>query len=240
MALPKLNIDAPSYSLTVPSTKKTINYRPFLVKEQRNLLIALESKDPKMVLNAVLTCIESCSPNINASKLSTFDVDYMFTQVRSKSVGETTQLLHACSECNEENEVKINLQDVNIVTNGNWDNEKNIKLTNEITVELKYPTYADILKNKALDGENISGAEVIFESIISCLNSVKTETENIMIKDETKEEIERFMNSLTNEQLEKITNLVENMPTLSHAEKYECKKCKHENIIELKGLNDFF
>ena len=222
MGLPQLNNDVPKYEMTVPSTKQVVKFRPFLVKEQKVLLIAFESKDSKQILSGMLDCLETCVPGINVHTLATFDVDYMFTQVRSKSVGETTQLLHACSECNEENEVK------------------DIKLTNEITVELKYPTYADILKNKALDGENVSGAEVVFESIISCLNSVKTETENVMVKDEPKEEIERFMNSLTNNQLEKITNLVENMPTLSHAEKYECKKCKHENIIELKGLNDFF
>tara|TARA_B110000483_G_C18011694_1_gene471354 strand:- start:141 stop:863 length:723 start_codon:yes stop_codon:yes gene_type:complete len=240
MGLPQLNNDVPKYEMTVPSTKQVVKFRPFLVKEQKVLLIAFESKDSKQILSGMLDCLETCVPGINVHTLATFDVDYMFTQVRSKSVGETTQLLHACSECNEENEVKVNLQDVNIVTNENWENERNIKLTNDVTIELKYPTYADILKNEALDKENISGAEVVFESIISCLNSVKTETENIMIKDETKEEIERFMNSLTNDQLEKITNLVETMPTLSHAEKYECKKCKHENIIELKGLNDFF
>jgi ribosome-associated protein YbcJ (S4-like RNA binding protein) len=240
MGLPQLNNDVPKYEMTVPSTKQVVKFRPFLVKEQKVLLVAFESKDSKQILSAMLDCLKTCVPGIDTNSLATFDVDYMFTQVRSKSVGETTQLLHACSECNEENEVKVNLQDVNIVTNENWENERNIKLTNDVTIELKYPTYADILKNEALDKENISGAEVVFESIISCLNSVKTETENIMIKDETKEEIERFMNSLTNDQLEKITNLVETMPTLSHAEKYECKKCKHENIIELKGLNDFF
>lgn len=240
MGLPQLNNDVPKYEMTVPSTKEVIKYRPFLVREQKVLLVAFESKDSKQILSAMLDCLKTCISGIDTNNLATFDVDYMFTQVRSKSVGETTQLLHACSECNEENEVKVNLQDINIVTNENWENERNIKITNEVAVELKYPTYADILKNEAFDKENISGADILFESIISCLNSVKTENENIMIKDEPKEEIERFMNSLTNDQLEKITNLVKAMPTLSHSEKYECKKCKHENIIELNGLNDFF
>jgi hypothetical protein len=164
----------------------------------------------------------------------------MFTQVRSKSVGETTQLLHPCEECNEENEVKIDLQTIDIKTHENWEIERNVSITDDIVVELKYPTYQDILKNEALDNKDIAGAEMVFEGIISCLNSVKTETENIMIRDEPKEEIERFMNSLTNDQLEKITSFIETMPTLTHTEKYECKKCKHENTIQLNGLNDFF
>jgi hypothetical protein len=240
MGLPQLNNDVPKYEMTVPSTKEVVKFRPFLVKEQKVLLVAFESKDSKQILSAMLDCLKTCVPGISIDTLATFDIDYMFTQVRSKSVGESTQLLHACSECNEENEVKVNLDNINIPTHENWEDVRNIKLTDDITVELKYPTYSDILKNEALDNKDIAGAEMVFEGIISCLNSVKTETENIMIKDEPKEEIERFMNSLTNDQLEKITNLVENMPTLSHAEKYECKKCKHENIIELKGLNDFF
>ena len=115
-----------------------------------------------------------------------------------------------------------------------------IEITDKISVELKYPTYQDIIKNDSLTKEDGSVAEVLFESIISCLHSVKTEDENILIKDEPKEEIERFMNSLTNQQLEKITGFVETMPTLTHDLKYNCKKCNHENTIELKGLNDFF
>ena len=240
MGLPQLQNDVPRYEMIVPSTKQAVKFRPFLVKEQKVLLVAFESKDPKQILNSMLDCLGTCVQGINVNNLATFDVDYMFTQVRSKSVGETTQLLHACTECNEENEVKMNLQDVTITTNDNWESEKNVEITDKISVELKYPTYQDIIKNESLTKEDGSVAEVLFESIISCLHSVKTEDENILIKDEPKEEIERFMNSLTNQQLEKITGFVEGMPTLSHDLKYNCKKCNHENTIELKGLNDFF
>jgi hypothetical protein len=240
MGLPQLQNDVPKYEMTVPSTKEVVKYRPFLVKEQKVLLVAFESKDSKQILNSMLSCLETCVQGINVNNLATFDVDYMFTQVRSKSVGETTQLLHPCEECNEENEVKIDLQTIDIKTHENWEIERNVSITDDIVVELKYPTYQDILKNEALDNKDIAGAEMVFEGIISCLNSVKTETENIMIRDEPKEEIERFMNSLTNDQLEKITSFIETMPTLTHTEKYECKKCKHENTIQLNGLNDFF
>lgn len=240
MGLPQLQNDVPKYEMTVPSTKEVVKYRPFLVKEQKVLLVAFESKDSKQILNSMLSCLETCVQGINVNNLATFDVDYMFTQVRSKSVGETTQLLHPCEECNEENEVKIDLQTIDIKTNDNWETEKNVSITDDIVVELKYPTYQDIISNNILGKTDGSVAEVLFESIMSCLYSVKTENENIMVKDEPKEEIERFINSLTNEQLEKITSFVEKMPTLTHTEKYECKKCKHENTIQLNGLNDFF
>ena len=114
MALPKLNNDQPVYEMVIPSTKETVKYRPFLVKEQKSMLVAFESQDMKQILNAMLLSIESCIPGIDINKLATFDVDYMFTQLRSKSVGETSTILYACAKCNEQNEVKINLQDVSI------------------------------------------------------------------------------------------------------------------------------
>jgi ribosomal protein L37AE/L43A len=240
MGLPQLQNDVPKYELTVPSTKQVVKFRPFLVKEQKVLLVAFESKDPKQILSAMLNCLEACVQDTNVNSLATFDVDYMFTQIRSKSVGETTQVLHACKECNEENEVKLNLQDVNIETIENWEKEKIIPITEEIMVELKYPTYLDILRNNTLDNMDRPLTEVLFDSIVLCLHSVQTENENILVKDEPKEEIEKFMNSLTNQQLEKITEFVEKMPTLTHSEEYECKKCKHKNVLELSGLNDFF
>tara|TARA_B100000242_G_scaffold276280_1_gene232025 strand:+ start:707 stop:1429 length:723 start_codon:yes stop_codon:yes gene_type:complete len=240
MGLPQLRNDVPKYEMIVPSTKQAVKFRPFLVKEQKVLLVAFESKDPKQILGSMLDCLESCVQGINVHELASFDVDYMFTQVRSKSVGETTQLLHPCEECNEENEVKFNLQDVNVALDADWDEKKVVSITDDISVQLKYPTYKDIISNDMLDKKDGPVADLLFESIISCLHSVQTENENILIKDEPKEEIEKFMNSLTNQQLEKITGFVESMPRLSHKVEYECKKCKHKNTIELSGLQDFF
>ena len=240
MGLPQLRNDVPKYEMIVPSTKQAVKFRPFLVKEQKTLLVAFESKDPKQILGSMLDCLESCVQGINVHDLASFDVDYMFTQVRAKSVGETTQLLHACAECNEENEVKFNLQEINMNIDDDWDKKKVIQITDDISVELKYPTYKEVLSNDMLAKKDGPVADLLFESIISCLHSVQTENENILVKDEPKEEIERFMNSLTNQQLEKITGFVESMPTLSHNIDYECAKCKNKNTIELSGLQDFF
>ena len=238
MALPKLNNDQPVYEMVIPSTKKTVKYRPFLVKEQKSMLVAFESQDMKQILNAMLLSIESCIPGINVKKLATFDVDYMFTQLRSKSVGETSTVLYACAKCNEQNEVKINLQDVSI-------EDKEIKkplieINDDISVQMKYPTYDDMMASDVFSGENISVTNALMESVKTCMHSVQTKEENIILAHESNEEVETFINSLTNQQLEKITNFVENLPTLAHNVDFECIKCKHLNKIELKGLQDFF
>lgn len=237
MALPKLSNDRPIYEMVVPSTKETVKFRPFLVKEQKSLLVAFESKDQKQILNSMLACIESCVPGVDVMKLATFDVDYMFTQVRSKSVGETSKVLSACTSCNEENEVTINLNDIEVKSDGL--KTEMIEITNDISIEMKYPTYEDTLSFTQSDVE-ASASEMLFNSIASCLNAVQSKEENILLKHEPKEEIETFINSLTTAQLEKVTQFINKIPTLIHEQKYTCKKCGHENTLAMKGLQDFF
>tara|TARA_A100001388_G_scaffold90067_1_gene65183 strand:+ start:713 stop:1429 length:717 start_codon:yes stop_codon:yes gene_type:complete len=238
MALPQLKNDVPKYEMTVPSTGEVVKYRPFLVKEQKVLLVAFESKDSKQILNSMLDSISSCVPNIKLDSLATFDVDYMFTQVRSKSVGETSTILHACQNCNEENEVKVRLDQIKVNIPENWKKTTEIEISKDISVELKFPTYKDISYLNIDD--NASDAELLMDTVAACMKAVKTEDEYILVKDEPKEEVEKFINSLTNQQLEKITNFASNAPKLSHTQNYECKKCKTENKIELSGLQDFF
>ena len=114
MALPKLNNDTPTYELIIPSTKKSVRFRPFLVKEQKNLLIAMESKDAKQILNSMLSCLDSCVEGINTNDLATFDVDYMFTQIRSKSVGEISEIMTNCANCNHQNKVSVDLSKIDM------------------------------------------------------------------------------------------------------------------------------
>ena len=238
MALPQLKNDVPKYEMTIPSTGETVRYRPFLVKEQKVLLVAFESKDSKQILNSMLDCLSTCIPNTKIADLATFDVDYMFTQVRSKSVGETSTLMHACKECNEENEVKIRLDSIKVDIGEEWKETVEVEISKDITVELKYPSYKDISYINV--EENSSDTEMLMDTITACMKAVKTEDEYLLIKDEPKEEVEKFINSLTNQQLEKITEFATNAPKLSHTQTYECKKCKTENKIELSGLQDFF
>ena len=238
MALPVLSNDKPMYEVVVPSSQETFKFRPFLVKEQKSRLIAYESQDMKPILNAMINCIETCVPGINIKELATFDVDYVFTQVRAKSVGETSTIRSACVECNEENEVVINLEEVKMKSSEI--KTKIIPITDTVSIEMKYPTYDDMLRNPNYNNPAVSQAELLFESIISCMHAVQTGDDKIIISQESREEIEKFVNSLTNEQLTKITDFVESMPAMQHEEKFTCKKCQHENTVQLKGLQDFF
>ena len=238
MALPVLSNDKPMYEVIVPSSQETYRFRPFLVKEQKSLLIAFESQDNKQILTTMLNCIESCIPGLNVKKLATFDMDYLFTQIRAKSVGETSTVLSACVKCKEENEVVINLQ--NIKMEKTDIKTKVIPITDTIKVEMKYPTYDDVMKNTAFMKDDANTTDVLFSNIVNCMHAVQTEEDNILISQEPMEEIDKFINSLTNQQLEKITQFVQSVPTLYHEQKYICKKCEHENTLELKGLQDFF
>jgi hypothetical protein len=238
MALPKLNNDNPVYEMIVPSTKKTVKFRPFLVKEQKNLLIALEAQDGKQMLNAMLSCLESCVSDVNVKELATFDIDYMFTMVRSKSVGETSMITSSCNECEHENKISIDLSKIEMDTNNII--SSTIPINDQISVKMKYPTYEDMMNNEKIFDDDSRVVDVLFETIITCIHSVQTEEENIMVKDEPREEVERFISSLTNEQLNKITAFVDSMPTLSHMIEYNCENCNTHNQVELKGLQDFF
>ena len=236
MALPRLN-ENPQYELVIPSTGESVKYRPFLVKEQKVLILALESQDQKQVLNAILNCIDACVENINIKKLATFDVEYIFTQIRTKSVGESTKIVSKCSKCEENNTVTIDLEKVKL------ENEidvkrKFIKLTDEIAVELKYPTYADFLKNTS---SNESAIDMVFTLMGTCIEAVViNDEERVSIKDEPVEEVEKFINSLNTEQFEKLRNFVDDIPKITLDIDYNCETCGESNNKKLEGLNDFF
>ena len=238
MALPVLSNDKPMYEVQIPSTQETYKFRPFLVKEQKSLLIAFESKDNKQILTTMLNCIESCVPGIDLNKLATFDMDYVFTQIRAKSVGEKSTIITKCIKCEEENKVEINLEDIKMEKAEI--KSKVIPITDQINIQMKYPTYMDVLANPNISNDNSSEVEVLFDSIRSCLYAVQSGNDNIVISQEPIEEVDKFINSLTNQQLEKITQFVSNMPTLAHKQKFKCEKCGHENTLALKGLQDFF
>jgi uncharacterized protein (DUF1778 family) len=235
MALPKLN-SAPVYEMTVPSTGQNITYRPFLVKEQKNLLIAFESQNRRDLVRAVQRTIESCvEDNIN-NNLTTFDVDYMFTKIRSKSVGETADVLIPCSECESQNEVKINLDEVSV------DSEMPdmlVNITDDVSVQMKFPTYDDFLSNKMLL-ESTTVTEALLQLIITCMESVLTDEERYSLQDESYEEVVNFLESMTAEQFERVSQFANNIPNVTKSISFSCTSCGHENEKTLKGLDDFF
>ena len=201
--------------------------------------MAQESKNETQIADTVGKLVNACTfGKVDSESVPMFDIEHIFLQLRAKSVGETTTILSACVKCNEQNEVKINLEDVKM--EASKIQTKMIPITDTINVEMKYPTYNDMLRNPNYMKNDGSQTELLFESMVACMHSVQTGDDNIIISQEPRQEIERFVNSLNNEQLTKITEFVESMPTMKHEEKFTCKKCKHENTVELKGLQDFF
>lgn len=235
MALPKLN-SAPVYEMTIPSSGKGVTYRPFLVKEQKNLLIAFEAQNRRDIVRAIVRTIESCVENELDESLTTFDIDYMFTKIRSKSVGETSKITIPCEHCETRNEVSVELDSVEV--KGDVVDDI-IQLTDDITIKMKYPTYEEFLSNQNLS-ESPTMTETLIQLIITCMDSVMTEDEKFLVKDETNEDIQAFLESMTTDQFEKISDFANNIPTLSQEVVFTCSSCETENKKTLRGLDDFF
>tara|TARA_A100001201_G_C4087019_1_gene200842 strand:+ start:1251 stop:1952 length:702 start_codon:yes stop_codon:yes gene_type:complete len=231
MALPRLN-DVPKYTLKIPSTKKEITYRPFLVKEQKVLLMALESQNDKQILQAVLDTIEACVlDKINATNLALFDLEYVFLKIRSVSVGEGAEVTIKCQKC--ENPVKTKI-DLNSITFDKMP-ENRIKINDKYTIQMMYPTF-----NTTISGvSNSTLAEQVYISAIGCLDKLLTNDEVIDFKDETEEEKKAFLESLTALQFESIIEFVNNLPRLRKEVEYKCEECNTINKTTLEGLQDF-
>ena len=235
MALPRLN-DSPTYALTIPSTGQSVTFRPFLVKEQKNLLIALETQDRKGLLRAIVKTIHSCVEQPLENELSTFDVDYVFTNIRVKSVGESTKIVLPCSACSESNEVDVDLSDVKV----EGDIKPTlIKVTKDVSVKMRFPTYQELVDNpNMLEGTSVT--ESLIELLIVCMDSIQTEEERFSVKDESREEIINFIESMSPDQFTKLADFVNNIPSVQKNIDYKCTSCGETSNRVLKGMDDFF
>lgn len=234
MALPKLNA-TPAYEMTVPSTKQKVTFRPFLVKEQKILLMALETQDRNEIVRAVTRTVRACVEQ-DLGKLTSFDVDYMFTIIRSKSVGETAEVLLKCSHCDHNNEVTIQLD--HAFVDGDVNNAT-IELTSDIHLSMQYPSYEQLLQSEALT-KGASITESLMELIIVCLDSVHTQDERISFKDESREEIIKFIESMSAQQFDKLSEFVSKAPALAYNTTFVCSSCGGSNDASLRGMDDFF
>ena len=235
MALPQINL-FPKYTSTIPSTGDEFTYRPFLVKEQKVLLIALESRDEKAILQSVVDTIESCTyEDIKVNTLATFDVEYMFTKIRSKSVGETTDINIKCNACEEFNELTVPLEQIKMdVPKDNC----TIKLTPDFTLKMRYPSYKHLIAISEIDSNTLT--EGMYEMIVVCLSNLQTEDENILFIDETRESIDDFLNNLNTEQFDLLVKFVTDLPKMSYDINFDCIKCTKSNTHTLQGMQDFF
>jgi len=236
MALPKLN-NYPKFNTVLPSLQQKIHFRPYNVGEEKVLLMAFESDDSLMAAQAILDIVKQCiEEDIDINNLSTFDVEYMFLQIRSKSVGETSTILLRC-ECEHPNSVDIDVSTIKIESK-EFPNPK-IKLNDDIELVMGFPKYKDaIQKEKILEGESYT--EILYNLSLMCLQTLHTEDDTFLFKDEPEEEIKQFMDSLSTDHYQKILEYVNNLPSLKHDAEFTCEKCKKENKYTLQGLQDFF
>ena len=238
MALPRVN-ETLNFSMKIPSTGERVKYRPYLVKEEKVLLQAFESGDLQTCLEAMVDTLESCidqKKKVEVSTLATFDIEYMFTQVRSKSVGETSSILVKCQECEEQNPYEVDLESLEVEMN---DKDAIVQITEDIAVEMKYPTYESLLSG---DVEKLKeeDTDTALQMIAGSIKTVYTEDEVIDCASQPLEEMVEFVSSMTATQLQSLSKFLEDMPAVKHEAKFTCASCGAENSVELKGLADFF
>ena len=241
MSLPKLNV--PVYEAILPSTETVIKYRPFLVKEEKILMTAMEAGDNKTISNAVNQIINNCVlGDIDVDKLPTFDIEYLFLRLRAKSVGEEVTIglqPWGCPQnegdlCKFTTEVSINLEDIKVEKDNNHTNK--IMLSDDIGIIMKYPNLEDLKKIKSDASETESGMNMMKDSI----NMIFTQQETHERDSFTEEELDDFIDGLTSDQFVKIRQFFDTMPTLKHTAKYTCKTCGEEKETTIQGLESFF
>jgi hypothetical protein len=238
MPLPK--IVTPTYELELPSTEETIQYRPFLVKEEKVLVIALESEDTKQITTAIKTVLKNCiqTKGIKVEALPTFDIEYLFLNVRGKSVGETIEVNITCPDDDETTtKIEVDLDDIKVQKNEEHTNQ--IKLDDSIMMELKYPSLDQFIKSN-FDFNEGNQMDQSFQLIGSCIDKIYTDDEVWAAADCTKKEINEFLESMNSNQFKEIEKFFETMPKLSHTVKVTNPKTKVESDVVIEGLASFF
>lgn len=238
MALPK--IETPKYELTIPSTSEKVTYRPYLVKEEKVLMMAMESDDNQQMARALKEVVSACVDfPVNGSDvedLAMFDLEYIFSQLRAKSVGETTEVGMSCEECEKKNDVEIVLEDVYVKTEDG--KSQNIQITDTIGVSMKYPSVDAVLKTQgAGDSKQL---DQVFSLIISCIDSIYAGDEVYDARQQEHSELNEFIESLNSEQFSRIQGFIEQMPQASLDVSFKCLSCGHDNQYTVRGLANFF
>ena len=238
MPLPK--IATPTYELELPSTGETIQYRPFLVKEEKVLVIALESEDTKQITTAIKTVIKNCikTKGIKVDTLPTFDIEYLFLNIRGKSVGEEIEVNIICPD-DGETEVPVTIDIDSIQIQKNDEHTNKIQLDDDIMMVMKYPSLDQFIKNN-FDFNDKNVMDQSFDLIASCIESICTEEEVWAAADCTKKEVTEFLESMNSSQFKGIEAFFETMPKLSHTISVTNPNTKVKSEVVLEGLSSFF
>ena len=238
MPLPK--IATPTYELELPSTGKSIKYRPFLVKEEKVLVIALESEDTKQITNAIKAVLKNCvlTKGIKVETLPTFDIEFLFLNIRGKSVGEEIEVNIVCPDDGETNvPVFIDLDSIQVETSDDHTNQ--IKLDSDLMMEMKYPSLEQFIKNN-FDFQEGNQMDQSFELIATCIDKIYNEDEVWATADCTKKEVKDFLESMNSSQFKEIEKFFESMPKLKHTIEVTNPNTKVTSEVVLEGLASFF
>lgn len=232
MPLPSLSV--PKHHVTIPSSGKKTTFRPFLMKEQKILLVALESKDEKQIIRAMCDITENCVDGVeDASLLPLFDIEYLFMTIRSKSAGETIEAKARCSQCKETNSITVNLEQLEVVFPK--DHSRKIMLSDKLGIVMKYPCLSDT--GKKLD---TSDPKTMVKYISESIEAVFDDEQTYSRKDFSESDADKFVDSLTTDQFEKVANFYATMPYLHKEVHHKCERCGNEYDVSFKGIQDFF
>jgi len=234
MALPKL--ETPKHSCVLPSSEETVNFRPFLVGEQKVLLVAQESDNTNEQISEMIRLIDICCDDIDAKSLATIDLEYLFLQLRIKSVGETADVQMECEHCKELNKVTVQLEQT-IVEEPEQVIDHVVKITDTISIDLKTPSYQIV---NSVNLNNSEDPKVIFEVVSKCINSIIDGDEIHTRDDFSEKELMSFLDSMSMDMFEKVQDFFTNVKTLKIMGSYECVKCSENNSYELIGIGNFF
>lgn len=238
MPLPK--IATPEYELVLPSTEKPVKYRPFLVKEEKLLLLALESENSKQITQAIKSVLKSCilTRNIKVEKLPTFDIEFLFLNIRARSVGEEVEVLIVAPD-DGETQIKITIDLEDIKVEKSEDHQKTIKLDDTLFMDMKYPSLEQFISSN-FDINSNTDVDQSFELIASCIDKIYNEDEVWDTDDVSKKEVVDFLNQMNSSQFKDIEKFFETMPKLSHTIEVTNPVTKVKSSIVLEGLSSFF
>ena len=238
MPLPK--IATPTYELVLPSTDQTIQFRPFLVKEEKLLVLALESEDNKQITTAIKSVLKNCvlTKGIKVEQLPTFDIEFLFLNIRGKSVGEELEVNIMCPD-DEKTQVTVDINLDDIEVQKNEEHNKQIKLDENLMMEMKYPSLDQFIKNN-FDFNEKNQMDQSFQLIASCIDKIYNEDEVWATADCTKKEVNDFLEQMNSGQFKLIETFFETMPKLSHTISVTNPKTKVESDVVLEGLASFF
>ena len=238
MPLPKIN--TPTYELVLPSTGKKIKYRPFLVREEKILIMALESEDMNQISSGIVQILNDCilTRGVKVEKLSTFDIEYLFLNVRAKSVGESVEVNVTCPD-DEETVVTMAIEIDSIKVKKNKSHRNTIKLDDTLSMKLKYPSFNQFVETN-FEVEGQGQVDNTMSMISSCIDMIYNDEESWSAADSTKKELDEFLEQLNTKQFKMIENFFNTMPKLSHTVKVKNPKTDIESDVVLEGLAAFF